>query len=351
VGHDAFEFGGEGYVRTGRIMKITIDIIIYEGFNLLEAVGALSVFKYANSHLQRRGLVCRYDVKTASICRADVRSDTGVMLKAEKKLDNLSVPHTALIVGAWDIDSAVGRTPEIVQWVSSAVPRVARVAALCTGAFLLAEAGLLNGRRATTHWAHVDSLKKRHAKVVVESDCIFIRDGALWTSAGVTAGIDLSLALVEQDFGAEIALDVARDLVVFLRRPGGQSQISSHLVSQATRRSDIRAVQTWLLENLDKDIRVVDMAERVSKSIRSFNRRFKEETGTTPSEFLVRARIEAARRMLEEGSLPAKTIASKTGFKTYEAMRKVFRGVLGVTPLMYRERASADIRRNEIELV
>jgi transcriptional regulator GlxA family with amidase domain len=172
----------------------------------------------------------------------------------------------------------------------------------------------------------------------VQADCIFIHDGTVWTSAGVTAGIDLCLGLVERDFGADVALDVARDLVVYLRRAGGQSQFSSHLISDATRHAEIRAVQNWALENIEKDIRSADMAMRLPRSIRSFNRCFKEETGTTPSAFLMRARVEAARRMLEEGRLPAKTIAGKAGFKTYEAMRKAFHATLGVTPLAYRER-------------
>ncbi|TKC81221.1 GlxA family transcriptional regulator [Trinickia terrae] len=322
-------------------MVVTVDIIIYKGFKALEAVGSLSVFTYANIHLKRRGLAGRYDVKLAAPRRGEILSDTGVSLKAEKSLNTLSLPHTAIIVGAWQIEQAIGDAPEIVQWVESTAGRMARTAALCSGAFFLAAAGLLDGKRATTHWAVADALKEKYPGVRVDADCIFIREGSIWTSAGVTAGIDLALALVEEDFGQDVALDVARDLVVYLKRPGGQSQFSSHLVSQATHDPGIRDVQDWILANIQNDLCASDMAERLSMSVRSFNRSFKRETGTTPSNFLTRARVEAARRMLEEGDLPAKTVAAESGFKTYEAMRKAFRQALGITPLTYRERFGA----------
>lgn len=319
-------------------MPLTVDIVIYDGFKALEAIGSLSVFTYANIHLERRGLPGRYDVKLASTRRGEIVSDTGVTLKAEKRIDTIALPHTAIIVGAWQIEEAVGAAPDIVQWVEAATGRMARTAALCSGAFFLAAAGLLDGKRATTHWAVADALKERYPAVRVDADCIFIREGNLWTSAGVTAGIDLALALVEEDFGLDVALDVARDLVVYLKRPGGQSQFSSHLVSQATHNPGIRDVQDWILANLQRELSPAEMAERVSMSVRNFNRSFKRETGTTPSTFLTRARVEAARRMLEEGNLPAKTIAANSGFKTYEAMRKAFQQALGITPLTYRER-------------
>lgn len=317
---------------------LTVDIVIYDGFKALEAIGALSVFNYANTHMQRRGLDGRYDVKLVAAQAGDIMSDIGVPLHAPKSLDILTIPHTAIIVGAWDIESALDKAPEVVHWIGAAAARLKRTAALCSGAFFLAEADLLDGKRATTHWAVADVLKARHPRVRVDADCIFIREGSIWTSAGVTAGIDLALALVEEDVGLDIALDVARDLVVYLKRPGGQSQFSSHLASQTTRHPSVRELQSWILANIDKDIGPTDMAQRLSMSVRTFNRRFKRETGTTPTEFLRRARIEAARRMLEEGELPAKTIAARAGFTTYEALRNGFQNVLGVTPLEYRER-------------
>ncbi|VVE57176.1 GlxA family transcriptional regulator [Pandoraea anhela] len=322
-------------------MNITVDIIIYPGFKALEAVGALSVFKYANAHLKKRGRAGGYDIKLTSLELGAVASETEIPLFAEKKLSTLNIPHTAIAVGAWDIEKAVSNAPEIVEWFRSSATQLQRIVALCSGAFFLAQAGLLDGKRATTHWAVADMLQTSYPSILLDSDCIFVRQGNIWTSAGVTAGIDLALAIVEQDLGADIALDVARDLVVYLRRQGGQSQFSTHLESHATQDLGIRELQSWMLANLDKDIAAPELASRVAMSLRSFNRCFKKETGTTPTAFLMRARVEVARRMLEEGTLPAKTIAASAGFNTYDAMRKAFQTVLGITPLVYRHRFGA----------
>lgn len=322
-------------------MPLTVDIIVYPGFKALEAIGALSVFSYANVHLERRGLPGRYDVKLVSMERGPVISDTGISLEAEKSLSTLTVPHTAVIVGTRNIGDAMLKAQPIVDWVRAVEKRMSRIVSLCSGAFFLAEAGILNGKRATTHWAVAEELSARHPAVQVDADCIFVREGEVWTSAGVTAGIDLTLALVEDDFGREVALEVARDLVVYLKRPGGQSQFSAHLLSQGTQHPGIREVQNWMLSNLAVDVSPTEIADRLSMSLRTFNRFFRKETGTTPTAFLMRARTEAARRLLEEGDLPAKTVAARSGFKTYESMRKAFQIVLGVTPLEYRERFGA----------
>jgi transcriptional regulator GlxA family with amidase domain len=322
-------------------MEITVDVIIYPGFKALEAVGAISIFKYANAHLKRRGRRGGYDVKLTSLTVGPVVSETEIPLYAEKKLSSLNIPHTAIIVGAWDIKRAVNNASYIIEWIRACAPQLQRTIALCSGAFFLAQAEVLNGKRVTTHWAVADMLQATYPSVELDSDCIFIQQGKVWTSAGVTAGLDLALALVEQDLGADIALDVSRDLVVFLRRQGGQSQFSAHLDCDATKNVSLRELQKWLLENLDKKLATQEMASRVAMSVRSFNRSFKKETGTTPTAFLLRARIEAARRMLEKGNLPAKTVAAIAGFKTYEAMRKAFRSALGITPLDYRSRFGA----------
>jgi transcriptional regulator GlxA family with amidase domain len=319
-------------------LNITVDIIIYPGFKALEAIGALSVFKYANVHLKRRRRTGGYDVKLTARAVGPVVSELKVPLFAEKKLAPLNIPHTAIVVGAWDIEAAVRSTPEIVEWLRSSEPVLERTISLCSGAFFLAQAGLLNGKRVTTHWAAAEMLQKKYRSVEVDSDCIFVRQGKIWTSAGVTAGLDLALAVVEEDFGPEIALDVARDFVVYLRRQGGQSQFSSHLLSDATQHPSMREMQSWMLANLGEDMASPALASRLAMSVRTFNRYFKKQTGTTPTEFLMRARVEAARRMLEEGDLPAKTIAVSSGFRTYEAMRKAFQVTLGISPLEYRDR-------------
>ncbi len=320
---------------------ITVDIVVYDGFKALEAIGPMSVFNYANFHLQRLGLAGGYDVKIAAVRPGEVRSDTQMSLHAHKALNQLSLPHTAIIVGARDIESAIASSPEIVEWVKVSSARLTRTAALCAGTFFLAAAGLLEGRRATTHWALAPLLRERHPEVIVDADCIFVREDSLWTSAGVTAGIDLALALVEEDFGRNVALDVARDLVVYLKRPGGQSQFSVHLTSQQTRHQGTSELQDWLLANLDKPVTIADMAGRVAMSARNFTRVFQRETGMSPMAFVEQARVEAARRGLEDTALPIKTIAAQVGFRSYEPMRKAFLKWIGVTPRAYRSRFSS----------
>lgn len=317
---------------------ITVDIVVYNGFKMLEAVEALSVFNYTNAHLQKRGLASGYDVRIAAQQVGPVVSETGVALPACKKLSPLNIPHTAIIVGAWEIEAALQTSQEIVHWFRSAFARLSRTIALCSGAFFLADAGLLDGIKATTHWAVAEQLQRRYPTIRVDADSIYVREDSIWTSAGVTAGLDLALAVVEEDFGAEIALEVARDLVVYLRRQGGQSQFSSHLLNSASQHPTIRDIQNWVMENCCRDIGPADFAHRASMSVRSFNRYFKRETGTTPSTFLTRARVEIARSQLEEGGLPAKTVAARSGFGNYEAMRRAFQVTLGVTPLEYRDR-------------
>jgi len=319
---------------------ITVDVIVYDGFNALEAMGVSSVFAYANSHLERRGRRGRYDVKIAATDRGYVVSDAGVAIVTEKRLDPLAIPHTALVVGGRAIEDCVANNAGIVEWVRHAGTRGSRIAGLCVGTFLVAEAGLLNGKRATTHWSLTELLKNRHPEVSVCAGYLFVRDGSVWTSAGVTAGIDLALAIVEMDFGNDVAAGVEKDLVIHARRTGSQSQLRLHSASRTMRHPDIRAVQHWILDNIDKTLTAADMAQHAATSLRSFNRRFKEETGTTPTAFLSNARVEAARRLLEESDLPAKTIASRTGFKTYEAMRKAFHDTVGITPIAYREHAT-----------
>nr|WP_063791577.1 helix-turn-helix domain-containing protein [Burkholderia ambifaria] len=325
-------------------MLISVDIVIYEQFKALETIAALTAFSYANSHLERRRIGGRYDVKLASTRREPVISDIGLALPADKVLDNLSVPHTTIVVGSWQAEMAVERDGTIVQWLESAKRRSQRMAALCSGVFFLAKAGILDHRRVTTHWAVAPAMRKEFPAVRLETECIFVKDGPIWTSAGVSAGIDLALAMLEEDFGPEIALDVAKDLVVYLKRSGGEAQLSSYLVSQATQQPGIRMAQDWILANLDREVKIGDLARLVSMSVRNLNRCFRKETGTTPSAFLAHARIAAAKRMLEESDLPAKCIAARSGFRTYEAMRRAFKGEVGGAPLDYRARFKLEKR-------
>ena len=216
--------------------------------------------------------------------------------------------------------------------------RSRRVASVCTGAFLLARAGLLDGRRATTHWASCADLAARYPAVKVEADPIFVRDGDVATSAGVTAGMDLALALVEEDLGRDVALEAARHLVVFLQRPGGQAQFSAQLAAQTADRAPLRQLQAWIPDHLDEDLSVPALARRACMSDRNFARAFRRETGRTPGAYVEAARVERARIALETGDLPVEAIARQVGFGTVETLRRAFRRQVGVSPIEYRTR-------------
>jgi transcriptional regulator GlxA family with amidase domain len=214
---------------------------------------------------------------------------------------------------------------------------------VCTGAFVLAEAGLLDGRRATTHWEWCDALAARFPRVQVDRDPIFVRDGNVYTSAGVTAGMDLALALVEEDHGRALALEVARQMVLFLRRPGGQSQFSAALAAQSADREPLRDLQAWIAEDPGRDCSVPALARRVAMSPRNFARVFTREVGSTPGQFVERMRVEAARRRLEESADGVDNIASRCGFGTAETMRRAFLRTLRVPPSAYRSRFRATV--------
>ncbi|MDD0837018.1 helix-turn-helix domain-containing protein [Curvibacter sp. HBC61] len=317
----------------------TVQIVVYPGFKALEAVGPLSVFDYANVHLARRGQGPGYVVSVAAEALGLVRSDTAMSLEATQVVGQGAAPDTALIVGSREIERALAASPGLVHWAQTVAPQLKRLVALCSGSFFLAAAGLLDGRAAATHWSVTDLLQQRYPAVQVDPDAIYVHSGKFWTSAGVTAGIDLALALVEEDFGRTLALEVARDLVMYLKRPGGQSQFSMHLASQATRHPGIREVQTWILSHLDQAISLGELASRAAMSERNFRRVFLQECGSSPSEFIETARLEGARRRLEEANnLPLKTIAAQVGFQSEQALRHLFLRRLGITPQAYRER-------------
>jgi transcriptional regulator GlxA family with amidase domain len=214
-----------------------------------------------------------------------------------------------------------------------------RIGAVCVSSFLLAEAGLLNGRRATAHWKFGREMATRFPAVRVEHDPLWVKDGNIYTSAGVSAGIDLALCWVEEDCGAGLAHEVARELVLFLRRPGGQPQVSVSLATQASEMTSIRELQIWIAEHLQMKLSVEDLADRMSLSIRHFERVFTREVGATPSQYVLQMRVEAARRQLERTNHGLKQVASATGFGGIDAMRRAFVRLLGLTPSSYRELA------------
>jgi transcriptional regulator GlxA family with amidase domain len=226
----------------------------------------------------------------------------------------------------------------VVDWIARASRRARRTVSVCTGAYLLAAAGLLDGRRATTHWQFCDDFAARFPAVEIDPDPVFIREDNVWTSAGVTAGMDLSLALVEQDLGAEVALAVARLLVVFLKRPGGQAQFSGALSAQQASIPALRELQAWIAGHLTEDLSVPALAARADMTERSFARAFRREVGQTPAAYVEALRIERARALLEDGAPSLETVAHQTGFNSPEVLRRAFQRRVGVSPAAYRER-------------
>jgi transcriptional regulator GlxA family with amidase domain len=267
------------------------------------------------------------------IASAGLRLATGPLPAAGSALDTL------IVAGGPGVEAAAA-DPVLVDWVRQRARQARRVASVCTGAFLLAASGVLDGRRAATHWSCCTELARRFPAVRVEPDPIFVRDGPVWTSAGVTAGIDLALALVEQDLGRTVALAVARYLVVFLKRPGGQAQFSAALSLQAAE-DKFGALHDWINRHLAEDISLPVLADRAGMSERSFSRHYAVATGLTPSRAVERLRVEAARRLLSETTQPVKRISQRCGFGSEETMRRSFLRLLAVTPQEYRARFSA----------
>lgn len=313
-----------------------VHIVIYPGFKSLEAIGALTVFDYANARLRAKGESPLYDLRLVAPEGGLVQSDTLIQMAAEQ-LCGTGLPHTALVVGARDISTAVEQNRRIVDWCRTSGSSLQRLVGVCSGAFFLAQAGILDGLDATTHWSVANRLETEFPAVNVNADAIFIRNGNIWTCAGMSAAIDLSLALVEQDLGQELALNIARELVVYLKRPGGQSQFSQHLDSQMTPHSGIRELQKWILQNLGQELNLEVLARQANMSSRNLRRVFQQQTESSPSQFIERARLEQARRLLADGDTALKRIAATCGFGSEDHMRKVFQRQLGVTPRIYRD--------------
>jgi transcriptional regulator GlxA family with amidase domain len=310
-------------------------ILAYPGVQPLDVVGPAEVFSGADAIAG--GGAYRVEVVAP---RADpiMTRSSGYGLAPLKATAQCRGPiDTLLVAGGFGAREVQGDR-ELVTWIRRAAGRSRRVASVCTGAFLLAAAGLLEGRRATTHWAACGELQRVYPEVEVDPDPIFVRDGELWTSAGVTSGMDLAFALVEEDLGPEIARETARWLVLFLQRPGGQSQFSSHLEARTAERRPLRELQGWMADHLDADLRVEVLAERASMSPRNFARAFRRETGLTPGTYVEQLRVEAARQRLERTSDPVERVAAACGFGTPETMRRAFARRVGAAPAVYRAR-------------
>ncbi|MFG2692821.1 GlxA family transcriptional regulator [Kitasatospora sp. NPDC048407] len=298
--------------------------VLFDGVQSLDVTGPLEVLAAAG-----------YRIRTASPGGLPVRTSSGLRLLPDEDLAHAAAPHTLITPGG---PGTRNPTPELIEQIGELAERAERIASVCTGAFLLAEAGLLSGRRATTHWAHSAELARRFPDVTVDPDPIHVRDGRVATSAGVTAGIDLALALVEEDLGRELALGIARHLVMFLRRPGGQAQFSTQLAAQLAVRQPLRELQRWITEHPDADLSVEALARRVALSPRQFARVFATETGTTPGRYVDGIRLEMARRRLEDSDDGVEQVARLCGYRNPEAMRRAFARTLSVSPIDYRRR-------------
>ena len=280
-----------------------------------------------------------YTIEVVAPGGAPIPTDSGYAIAPAGALEAVRGPIDTLLVAGGA--GARHASSETVARVRRLAARADRVASVCTGAYVLAAAGLLDGRRATTHWSWCDDLQRRHPAVTVERDPIFVVDGPVRTSAGVTAGMDLALALVEEDLGPRVALEVARWLVVFVKRPGGQAQFSAQLAGQSADRVPLRELQAWIADHLDVDLSVPALAARACMSERHFARAFKAETGMTPAVYVESLRVERARLALESGAAPIDAVAARCGFGTVETLRRAFARRLGVSPAAYRNRFAA----------
>lgn len=308
-------------------------LLAFPGVQMLDVTGPAEVLSMAD---RRAGGAYRLELVTPTA--APVAASSGLRLVPDRALSACRGPiDTLMVAGGAGVADALA-DERLVAWIRAAAGRSQRVASVCNGAFLLAAAGLLDGRRATTHWAACSELQRRHPDVLVETDPIFVRDGRMATSAGVTAGIDLALSFVEEDLGAAAALEVARWLVLFLRRPGGQSQYSASMAGQAADREPLRELQGWIADHLDADLSVGALAERAFMSPRNFARAFRREVGLTPAAYVEAVRVERARAALESGDASVEEIASRCGFGTVETMRRAFRRRVSASPSEYRSR-------------
>ncbi len=316
-----------------------IVILAYPEVQSLDVIGPLEVFDHARqttaaADSDKR----RYDVTIVSRDGAPLHTSSGLTMTPRASLTESPVEIDTLIVAGGRGRIRAEADDELIDWIAQTTTAVRRAASVGTGVFLLARAGILDGRHVTTHWSAAEELAHRHPAVEVNPEPIFLRDGPIWTSAGVTAGMDLALALMEDDLGRDIALTVARHLLLFLRRPGNQSQFSSTLALQQPTRESLREAQRFVVANISRELSVNTIAARANMSPRHFARVFRAETGITPARYVERVRLESARRYLEEATDPVGIIANACGFGTAETMRRVFLRAFGVGPAEYRRR-------------
>jgi len=314
-------------------------IVVFDGVQSLDLTGPLEVFDGADRYARRPpSSGPGYEIVVAAADTRPIRTSSRLQIVPDVALADVRGPIDTLVVAGGTGVRIAMTDPDLVAHVVRLAGDARRVTSVCTGAFLLAQAGLLDDRRATTHWSRCEEMAERFPAVHVEPDPIFTRDGNVFTSAGVTAGMDLALALVEDDLGRTAAHTIARHLVLFLRRPGNQAQFSAQLSTQLADRDEVRALQEWIADHPEADCTVAALARRAGMSPRNLARTFTDQVGTTPARYVEQVRLEVARRRLEESGDPVERIAVDTGFGTPETMRRSFVRALGVPPAEYRRR-------------
>jgi transcriptional regulator GlxA family with amidase domain len=324
--------------ETISVPKRRIVIVVVPPIEELDLVIPIQVFSAAN-RLSGKKI---YSLEIATIAKElEIKGEGGMLsFVAQTRLKDVqgTIDSVLLVCG---VASRLVRDPALSQWLRKICPDVRRLGGVCVGSFLLAEAGVLNGKKATSHWKFGKELAKRYPQVQVDSEPIWVRDGNIYTSAGISAGIDLALAWVEEDCGGAIAHEVAREFVLFLRRPGSQQQLSVSLGKQASEMKGIHELQVWIADHLDKNLSLEALAQRVAMSVRNFERVFTREIGCTPARYVAQLRVEAARRQLEDTDRSVEQIARSCGFASADLMRRAFVRCIGATPARYRSRLAS----------
>ena len=326
----------------GTIRRVAV--VAVDAFELLDVAGPLALFASATFDGRHDGTHA-YDCRLVGLRPGPVRPSVGPSLNADASIADVEPDafDTVLVAGGVGARRPLPE-PALLDWLRRAAGRVRRVGSVCTGAFLLAEAGVLNGRRATTHWRHAEDLAAAFPGVRIEPDRIYVHDGNVWTAAGVTSGMDMALAMIVEDLGRRPALELARSKVMYMHRPGGQSQFSAELALQTADEPRLARLQGGVFENLSAPLTVEELAGRAAMSPRNFNRVFTRAVGLSPARFVERARVDAARRRLEAGTASVEAIAYDTGFGNPERMRRSFLRQLGIAPADYRQRFGSPTR-------
>jgi transcriptional regulator GlxA family with amidase domain len=332
----------ENAMEKYRIPVVTRNIAVvgFEGSEILDIVGPLEVFAMADFLLKTQDASYEPAYQSYILARKKGVFSTfsGVKLTADCAWKDFSKPIDTLFVAGGPDVSPLADDREFLNWLCGMEKQVRRFCSVCTGSLVLARAGLLDGKRATTHWVALQGMKADYPEIVVDCDALFIRDGHIATSAGITSGMDLALALVEEDYGKKLSLDVARMLVLYLKRPGGQSQFSVQLRQQIAQDSPMACILKWIAENYRGSVTIEKLAGQAAMSPRNFARVFVRETGVTPARYVEQCRLEHAIRLLEDKEDPVETLARESGFNSAEHLRRACMRYLGITPQAYRDR-------------